>query len=319
MRPLITENRLDATWLPVFFSADEAIPRLVSAESPVQCVADVHAVLGEGPVWVARETALYWLDIQGRKIFRLDSQGQRAEWPTPRRIGSLAPRRSGGFIGGTENGIAAIDPQAGRFDILFNPEEDKPGNRFNDGKLDRQGRFWAGTMDDAEKATTGTLYRIDADLSCRAIDSGYKVTNGPAFSPDGKLMYHNDSARSVTYVYDLNADGTATNRRVFLQFKDGEGHPDGMTVDADGCLWVCLWDGWAVRRYSPQGEWLETIKMPVQRPTSCTFGGRDLDRLYISSASKDLDDEARKMQPNAGALFMITPGVRGLADVPFAG
>jgi sugar lactone lactonase YvrE len=212
-----------------------------------------------------------------------------------------------------------MDPEAGRFDILFNPEEDKPGNRFNDGKLDRQGRFWAGTMDDAEKAATGTLYRIDPDLSCHAIDGGYKVTNGPAFSPDGKTMYHNDSGRSVTYAFDLNPDGTASNRRAFLQFKDGEGHPDGMTVDADGCLWVCLWDGWAVRRYSPGGEWLETVKMPVARPTSCTFGGRDLDRLYISSASVGLDDEARKMQPNAGGLFMMTPGVRGLGDVPFAG
>jgi len=121
----------------------------VSAESPVQCVADVHAVLGEGPVWVARETALYWLDIKGRKIFRLDDRGERQEWPTPLRVGSLAPRKSGGFIGGTEEGIFAIDPEAGRFDLLLDPEEELPGNRFNDGKLDRQGRFWAGSMDDS--------------------------------------------------------------------------------------------------------------------------------------------------------------------------
>jgi xylono-1,5-lactonase len=304
---------------PVFFSAGEAIPRFVAVESPVQCVADVHAVLGEGPVWVARETALYWVDIKGLKIFRRDSRGQLTEWPTPFRIGSLAPRRSGGFIGGTEKGIAAINPEAGKFDILFNPDEDQPGNRFNDGKLDRQGRFWAGTMDNAEKAASGTLYRIDSDLSCHSIDSGYKVTNGPAFSPDGKLMYHSDSALQVTYVFDVNADGSASNRRTFLQFKEGEGYPDGMTIDADGCLWVCLWDGWSVRRYSPAGEWLETVKMPVARPTSCVFGGRDLDTLYISSASIGLDEQARQMQPNAGGLFMITPGVRGLEDVPFAG
>jgi xylono-1,5-lactonase len=291
----------------------------VVAESAIQCVADVHAVLGEGAVWVARETALYWLDIKGLKVFRLDSGGTVTQWPTPMRVGSLVPRRSGGFIGGTEDGIAAIDPDAERFDILFNPEEDQPGNRFNDGKLDRQGRFWAGSMDDAEKAESGTLYRIDADLSCHAVDRGYKVTNGPAFSPDGKLMYHNDSARSVTYVFDLNGDGTVANRRVFLRFEEGEGHPDGITVDCEGCLWVCLWDGWSVRRYSPNGEWLETIRMPVARPTSCAFGGLDLDRLYITSASIDLDEQALEMQPNAGGLFMITPGVRGLQDVPFAG
>ena len=290
----------------------------MSADSPVQCVADVHAVLGEGPVWVARETALYWLDIKGLKIFRLDARGQLTEWPTPFRIGSLVPRKSGGFIGGCEEGIAAIDPEAGRFDILFNPEEELPSNRFNDGKLDRQGRFWAGTMDDSEKSAAGTLYRIDPDLTCAAVDRGYRVTNGPAFSPDGKRMYHNDSARQVTYVFDLEGDRLG-QRNVFLQFKEGECYPDGMTVDSEGCLWVALWDGWCVRRYSPDGEWMETMKMPVARPTSCAFGGLDLDRLYISSASIGLDETALQMQPNAGGLFMVVPGVRGIQDIPFAG
>lgn len=275
-------------------------------------------MLGEGPVWVARESALFWLDIKGLKVFRLDLRGQLTEWQTPMRVGSIVPRKSGGFIGGTEDGIAAIDPEAGKFDILFNPEEDRPGNRFNDGKLDRQGRFWAGTMDDGEREDSGTLYRIDDDLSWHSMDSGYRVTNGPAFSPDGKLMYHNDSARQLTYAFDL-VDGQPAERRIFLQFKEGEGFPDGMTVDAEGCLWIALWDGWCIRRYSPAGEWLETIKLPVARPTSCAFGGLDLDQLYITSASIGLDEAARHMQPNAGGLFMITPGVRGLGDAPFAG
>jgi sugar lactone lactonase YvrE len=290
----------------------------VPIESSAKCVADVHAVLGEGPVWVRRESALFWVDIKGLKIFRLDVRGKLTEWPTPMRVGSLAPRKSGGFIGGTEDGIAAIDSEAGRFDILFNPEEDRPGNRFNDGKLDRQGRFWAGTMDDGEREDSGTLYRIDDDLSWHAMDGGYRVTNGPAFSPDGKIMYHNDSARQLTYVFDL-ADGQPGERRIFLQFKEGEGYPDGMTVDSEGCLWIALWDGWCVRRYSPGGEWLETLKMPVARPTSCAFGGLDLNQLYITSASVGLDQAAREMQPNAGGLFMVTPGVRGLDDAPFAG
>ena len=290
----------------------------MAAESPVKCVADVHAVLGEGPVWVPRESALFWLDIKGLKILRLDLRGQLTEWPTPMRVGSIVPRKSGGFIGGTEDGIAAIDPEAGRFEILFNPEEDRPGNRFNDGKLDRQGRFWAGTMDDGEREDSGTLYRIDHDLGWHSMDGGYRVTNGPAFSPDGKLMYHNDSARQLTYVFDL-VDGQPGERRIFLQFKEGEGFPDGMTVDAEGCLWIAFWDGWCVRRYSPSGEWLETIKMPVARPTSCAFGGLDLDQLYITSASIGLDEAERQMQPNAGGLFMVTPGVRGLGDAPFAG
>ena len=285
----------------------------------IQCIADVQAVLGEGPVWVAREAALYWLDIKGLKIFRLGDDGTRSEWPTPLRIGSLAPRRSGGFIAGTEGGIAIVDPVADRFEIVASPESDLPDNRFNDGKVDRRGRFWAGTMDDAEKAASGTLYCVDPDLTWSAIDSSYKVTNGPAFSPSGDTMYHNDSARQVTYAFDMDSAGNAANRRTFLQFGAGDGYPDGMTVDSEGYLWIAFWGGWCLRRYSPDGEWVETIKMPVQRPTSCAFGGRDLDRLYVTSASIGLDDDALKMQPNAGGLFMFTPGVRGLADVPFDG
>jgi len=289
------------------------------AMADIQCIADVQAVLGEGPVWVAREAALYWLDIKGLKIFRLGDDGTRSEWPTPLRIGSLAPRRSGGFIAGTEGGIAIVDPVADRFEIVASPESDLPDNRFNDGKVDRRGRFWAGTMDDAEKAASGTLYCVDPDLTWSAIDSSYKVTNGPAFSPSGDTMYHNDSARQVTYAFDMESAGNAANRRTFLQFGAGDGYPDGMTVDSEGYLWIAFWGGWCLRRYSPDGEWVETIKMPVQRPTSCAFGGRDLDRLYVTSASIGLDDDALEMQPNAGGLFMFTPGVRGLADVPFDG
>lgn len=291
----------------------------MAAESQVECVADVHAVLGEGPVWVARERALYWVDIKGRRIFRLDSRGQVTSWPTPMRVGSLAPRKSGGFIGGTDEGVLSIDPEAGRFELLVDPEQALPGNRFNDGKLDRQGRFWAGTMDDSEQADSGTLYRIGADLGVTAVDRGYRVTNGPAFSPDGMRMYHNDSARKVTYVFDLGAENPSAGRRIFLQFGDSDGSPDGMTVDSEGCLWIAFWDGWCVRRYSPAGEWLETVRMPVARPTSCAFGGDELDRLYITSASIGLDGESLAMQPKAGGLFMFSPGVRGLADVPFAG
>jgi sugar lactone lactonase YvrE len=282
-------------------------------------VADVRAVLGEGPVWVAAESALYWLDIKGRKIFRIDEAGQSREWATPFRVGSLAPRASGGFIAGTEDGIATIDLAENRFEIVATPEEHLPDNRFNDGKVDRQGRFWAGSMDDLEREASGTLYRVDAGLECAVADQNYKVTNGPAFSPDGRLMYHNDSARQVTYLFDIDDDGNATGRRAFLQFQEGDGYPDGMTVDDEGCLWIAFWDGWCVRRFSAAGEWLQTIELPVARPTSCAFGGAELDRIYITSASIGLDEATLAMQPNAGGLFMVSPGARGLADVPFAG
>ncbi len=285
----------------------------------VECVADVRAVLGEGPMWVAREQALYWVDIKGRKIFRLDSGGELTQWPPPFRIGSLAPRRGGGFIAGAEDGFAAVDLDTSRFEVFANPEPDLPGNRFNDGKLDRSGRFWAGTMDDAEEAATGSLYRLDADRSWRCFDEGYRVTNGPAFSRDGRRMYHNDSARQVTYVFDLDSGGVPSNRRIFARHGGAEGYPDGMTVDADDCLWIAFWDGWCVRRYSPEGNCLELIGLPVQRPTSCAFGGPDLRRLYVTSASAGLTEEERSAQPCAGGLFMLDTPFAGLEDVAFEG
>ena len=234
----------------------------------VRCVADVGAVLGEGPTWVVRDAALYWVDIKGCKIFRLDRAGAVRSWDTPLRVGSLAARRDGGFIAGTDRGFATVDLDAMAFTPFANPEADLPGNRFNDGKLDREGRFWAGTMDDTERSSTGTLYRLDPNRSWSTIDEGYSVTNGPAFSVSGRRMYHNDSGRQLTYVFDLDPAGTPSNRRVFARYGEGEGYPDGMTVDADDCLWIAFWDGWCVRRYSPDGMCLATIKLPVQKPTS---------------------------------------------------
>jgi sugar lactone lactonase YvrE len=283
-------------------------------------VADVRAVLGEGPVWVEREQALYWVDIKGYKVFRhTPGDGALKTWETPYRVCSLAPRASEGFIAGTEDGFSRVDLAADRFIPLVNPEPGRLTNRFNDGKLDRSGRFWAGTMDNDEVEASGALYRLDPDGRWARVDDGYKVTNGPAFSPDGRLMYHNDSARQVTYLFDLDDAGNASNRRVHLQFGEGDGYPDGMTVDSEGCLWIAFWDGWSVRRFSPGGELIDHIEVPVARPTSCAFGGTALDQLFITSAGIGLSDEERRMQPNAGGLFMAVPGVAGIADTPFGG
>lgn len=291
------------------------MPEAVNAE----CVADVKAVLGEGPVWVEREAALYWVDIKGRKIFRLSDSGGLRRWDTPMRIGSIAPRASGGFIAGTEYGFAEVELELGRFDIFHNPEADLPANRFNDGKTDPSGRFWAGTMDDREQEALGALYRLDPDRSCERADDGYKVTNGPAFSPDGRTIYHTDSARQVIYAFPLGDDGSLGERRELARFGEGDGYPDGMTVDSEGCLWVAFWEGWCVRRLSPEGERLQELEVPVSKPTSCAFGGPGLNRLYVTSASIGLDEEALRSQPCAGGLFLLTPGVSGIPVVPFAG
>jgi len=283
----------------------------------ISCVADVKAILGEGPVWVARDDALYWVDINGMKVFRL-RDGNIVSWDTPMKIGSIWPRDQGGFIAGTEAGLA-FTHDFNRFDFFANPEAALPGNRFNDGKADREGRFWAGTMDDSERRPTGSLYRVDLDRSVTDIDSGYRVTNGPAFSPDGRIMYESDSSLQLTYAFDLDDAGNATGRRHFIQFGKGDGFPDGMTVDAEGCLWIAFWDGWCVRRFSPSGDLLLKLDTPVQRPTSVAFGGEGLQTLFITSASRDLQGTDLDRQPLAGGLFAAHVGVSGIAERPFRG
>lgn len=283
----------------------------------MECTADVGAVLGEGPVWVAREAALYWVDIVSGKLFR-HSSGRVDVLDPSQTLCSIVPRAGGGFIGGSLEGIVAIGDDFA-VSPLVNPETDQPRNRFNDGKVDRAGRFWAGTMDRTERSATGSLYRLDPDLGCTRIDSGYTVTNGPAFSIDGSTMYHTDSGRQTIYAFDLDDGGNSCNRRVFARFGEGEGFPDGMTVDAEGCLWVAFWDGWCVRRLSARGERLEEVAVPVQRPTSCAFGGEDLDHLFITSAKRDLTPARMERQPQAGGLFCFKPGVTGVAELPFAG
>jgi len=287
--------------------------------SAIRLAADVKAVLGEGPVWVARDQALYWLDIKGYRILRLCDEVVRA-WPTPVRVGSIAPRVSGGFIAGTDKGFCTVElGEEASFTAIGNPEADLPGNRFNDGKVDRHGHFWAGTMDDSEQASVGGLYRLGSDHRWTKVDGGYGVTNGPAFSRAGDIMYHSDSARRTIYRFALSPDGALGPREIFARFTGAEGYPDGMTVDSEDCLWVAFWDGWAVRRFSPSGEPLAAVDVPVQRPTSVAFGGPDLDRLYVTSARVGLDDAAIAVQPSAGGLFMLEPGVSGIAEQRFAG
>jgi sugar lactone lactonase YvrE len=280
-------------------------------------IAPVQAVLGEGPVWVERDQALWWVDIKGPAIFRWSEAAGVQRFTPPLRIGSIAPALRGGFVAGTERGLFWADPEADRYEAIADPEALVTDNRFNDGKVDRAGRFWAGTMDDREEEARGSLYRLDPDLSLRAIDDGYVVTNGPAFSPDGRTMYHTDSSKRLIYAFDVDADGIASNRRPFARFRNVHGYPDGMTVDAEGCLWVAFWDGWCVRRLSPGGAVIDIVELPVERPTSCAFGGAALDRLFITSARSGLNENALAVQPLAGALFMMKTNVRGIAERPF--
>ena len=284
----------------------------------MECLAAVRAILGEGPCWSLRDQSLLWVDINEPRLFRWSAETGVDCHSLSEKICAIVPRASGGYIGAGYKGLLAFDTT---FNItpVGNPEPDLPGNRFNDGKVDRAGRFWAGTMDHFEKSDSGALYRVDAELGWVQVDTGYRVTNGPAFSVDGRNMYHSDTALQRVYAFSLDRHGKATNRKLFLQFNPEDGYPDGMTVDADDCLWIAFWDGWCIRRFSPEGKLLAEIPVPVQRPTSVAFGGADMDRIFITSASRDLTDAERTGQPNAGGLFSFRPGVRGVAEIPFAG
>lgn len=281
------------------------------------CFESCENQLGEGPVWVARENALYWVDIKAPAIFRRQANGVVTRWTPPFRVCSIAPMAGGGFIAGSGHGFAIIDPAQDVYRVIGNPDEGYPYNRFNDGKVDRSGRFWAGTMDDQETEARGTLYRLDPSLLWTAVDGGYGITNGPAFDPSGRKMYHSDTALRTIYLFDIASDGSLSDKRIFAQFDEKDGHPDGMTTDAEGNLWVTFWDGWSLRCFAPSGVLLKQVAMPVARPTSCVFGGDGFRTLFITSARCGLEEAALAMQPLAGGVFTLIPEISGVADREF--
>ena len=285
----------------------------------MQCIAQAECVLGEGPVWVEREKALYWVDIVGEKLFRWSEAGGTKRIDVERAVTAIAPRQSGGWVAGMKSGAIGLLHAGFAIERELALGGEPQTNRTNDGKIDREGRFWVGTMDGREREASGSLFRLGSSGGVDRLDQGYRVTNGPAFSRDGRTLYHTDSALQTIYAFDLDGDGELGERRVFRRFSEGEGYPDGMTVDAEDCLWVAFWDGWCVRRIDPSGTILEEIAVPVQRPTSCAFGGTDMRSLFITSARRDLDEEALAGQPDAGGVFMADVGVTGIAELPFAG
>lgn len=285
-----------------------------------RCVWAAGAVLGEGPLWSQTRNAVYWVDIKGQRLHRYDLRtGGRHSWPMPERIGWVVERESGGLVIGLKSGFAFLDPETLEITPIGNPEPERPGNRLNDAKVDRWGRIWAGTMNDAETEPSGALYRLDPDLTWTRCDEGYVVSNGPAFSPDGKTLYHTSSATREIFAFDLAADGTLSNKRLFLRFQEPDGYPDGMTTDAEGGLWVAHWSGWRVSRFHPDGALDRYLSLPVARVTSLTFAGPELDRLFVTTASSGATENERRNQPLAGGLFDLNPGAIGLPTYKFEG
>ena len=269
--------------------------------------------LGEGLFWSVREQALYWTDIIGHRINRLTHETVET-WTLSEPVGWVIERRDHpGLIAGLKSGFHHLALSPLGLDPIGDPEPERPDNRLNDAKADARGRIWAGSKDDRDIDASGALYRLDADHTWTRMDDGYGVTNGPAFALDGRTMFHTDSAARTVYRFDLTDDGSIANKRAFIVFEQDWGYPDGMTVDAEGGLWIAHWGGGRVSRFDEQGRMERSIVLPASQTTNCCFAGQHLDRMFVTSAATGVNEA------QGGALFEIDPGVRGLPPHLYAG
>lgn len=277
---------------------------------------------GEGVFWDARTNALWWTDIHGQKLWSYDPQtGAPESFDMPERVACFAPREHGdGFVVAFAQSIVLYDLDAGVLRIVHEFEPDNPDTRLNDGRTDRRGRFIAGGMNEGTGTADSSVLRVDADLSVTRLIDGIACANSTCFSPDGATMYFTDTPEKTirAYPYDA-ATGAIGAARIHCDMQSEPGLPDGSCVDADGGVWNAEWEGRRVVRIAPTGEIDRVINVPVWKPTCCAFGGPDLDTLFITTSRLASPDDVLAREPASGGLFAVKPGVRGVADTPFAG
>ena len=289
-------------------------------KSMSECIYHNRALLGESPVWSVEEQCLYWVDIEGRTFNRFDPKtSKNLATNTGIRVSALALRASGGFIGASEIGFQFYNSAENNFTPIINPESNKPNNRFNDGRCDRLGRFWAGTMiEKGDQARDAGLYCIDKDLKCSEKHRSLILTNGLAWSPNNKTMYLADTRRPIVWAFDFDLDnGDIFNQRTFIEFDIKEGVPDGATVDTDGCYWLAEPRASRICRYTPDGRKDTIIELPVTKPTMCAFGGPNLNMLYITTSSFGFSEKELEQQPLAGSLLGLEIKAQGLPEPKF--
>jgi sugar lactone lactonase YvrE len=288
----------------------------------VELVVDAKAMVGEGPSWHAASRRLFWVDILEGNVHVYDPAGEHDRIiHVGQMVGAVVPRRDGGLIVAMHHGLASLDLDSGAIRTIADPESHLPRNRFNDGKCDPAGRFWAGTMSIDREPNAGSLYCLDTDCQVRQVLGGVTCSNGIAWSLDRSTMYYIDTptGRVDAFDYDLPT-GRIGNRRVVITVPETLGKPDGMAIDAAGMLWIAIWDGGCVTRWNPQTGGLDqTVSIPALHVASCAFGGSNLDELYITTARVRMPEEQLASQPHAGGLFRIHPGVQGPAALEFAG
>jgi sugar lactone lactonase YvrE len=287
-----------------------------------ELVVDVKAQLGEGPCWDEAKQLLYWVDIPNHQvhIYSPDKNSVKTI-DTNQYVSAVVPIESGGLLLAMHHGLYTLDLESESFTPFGDPEKNKPGNRFNDGKCDARGRFWAGTMAIDESPNMGALYCLDKDLSIRKVLDGTSISNGLAWDYGNRTMYFIDTPtkKVAAFDYDLES-GSLSNKRDCIHFPDGEGFPDGMTIDQEGMLWIAHWDGGQISRWNPAtGEKLDSIQVPAPRVTSCVFAGEKLNELYITTARVGMSDEELELYPYAGGLFKVKLEVKGTKTFGFGG
>jgi len=291
-----------------------------------ELIVNLNCTIGEGPVWEADTRTLYWVDLLENMIYALDTQsGKVSSLNVGQNTGCVAPRKKGGLVAALQHGFFIVNMRDGSLKPIHDPEAEKPENRFNDGKCDCRGRFWAGTM--SKKLDTGSgasgpggsVYCLERDWSISRKIANITLSNGMGWSPDDRTFYYIDSPTNTVaaYVFDP-ASGAISGRREVVRLPEGfGGMPDGMSVDAEGMLWIALWGGAGVGRWNPAtGDLVRWLAVPALNVTSCAFGGERLDELYITTARLGTDPQA---YPQAGGVFKVKPGVNGLPSHPFAG
>jgi sugar lactone lactonase YvrE len=290
-------------------------------DQEVQVVLDVHASVGEGPVWDERTNTLVWVDIMNNLVHVFDpASGQDRSVDVGQPVGAAGLRERGGLVLALRDGFAVLDADLGDLHWVAHVEQDIPTNRMNDGKCDAAGRFWAGTMAFSVTPGVASLYRLDPDYRVTRVLSNLTLSNGLDWTPDNRRMYYIDSRTQRVDAFDFDLEhGTLGERRTLVDLPREVGLPDGMTVDSEGGVWVALHGGGALHRYTPDGQLERTLRVPARQVTCCAFGGADFGDLYITSMTHGVSEEALREQPLAGALFRARPGVRGRPAYRFAG
>ena len=281
-------------------------------EFSVECVYESKDKLGESPIWIEEKNSIFWLDIKKNIIHKIKLKNNKYNfWEFEEPISCIAHIKENKFIAGTKNGFKFINLDQKKLTPIINPEINLPNNRFNDGKCDNKGRFYAGTMNEIDNKKTGSFYLLNNELDLKKIDTGYSITNGPTFSNNYKKIYLTDTLEGKIFSADLNEDGTIKEKKLFTSIPFSEGKPDGMTVDIEGFLWVAIFGGSCVNKYNNNGQIVDKIILPVSCVTSCVFGGKNLDILFITSASFTLNKNDIQKEPLAGSLFKVKTNSKG--------